>query len=118
MAHSIMDAKRNIRQAGQKELQAKSAGDDVRKRTLLLRSAQQLYQRALTIARGIRGNSEADDLRKKSERGFASCKKQLTAMATAQRKASRSPTGDGGPPPEDAGPSITQDGAPAGERGS
>ena len=85
MAYGIADVKRNLRAAETKQLQSGYTVDR-NKRKLMLRTAQQAFQRALTIARGLPPQPEKEDLRKRAETGFAACKRRMNKMALDERK--------------------------------
>ena len=82
----LPDIKRNLRTAQQKLLQANTAAANPKKRKVMLRGAQQSYQRALTMARQLPFSTQADALKKECEKGFANAKRQVNQMVQQERR--------------------------------
>ena len=100
------DIKRNLRVAQQKLLQANTAAANPKKRKVMLRGAQQAYQRALTMARQLPFSTQADALKKECEKGFAGAKRLVNQMAQQERREREADAlihakeGDGGDSPD------------------
>ncbi len=81
----LPDVKRNLKTAKQKLLLAGNAAG-MKKRKVMLRAAQQAFQRGLTLARQLPFSGQADKIKKECERGFANSKHQLNYLMQQERR--------------------------------
>ena len=110
--------KRNLKTAQQKLLLAgKAAG--MKKRKVMLRAAQQAFQRGLTLARQLPFSAQADKIKKECERGFANSKHQLNYLMQQERREREAAAlihkdSEAGPADADASPDDPAPEAPEG----